>query len=308
MFLKKYWKRMLVLMICFSMFFALTSFSFAGIFDLGKALFNWVFTKIMNWYTKVLLALGDAILHLIVGSVGETVTIDKLVFNEVKKVDVDFWQVKSTNSFGYYMKNTINLWYNVFLKIALLVDLIILLYVGIQILLSSTGAKKARYQELLKDWFVGIMILFLFPVVMKYVVMLNNATVKAIGSIRGTSSGGESGSLAHTSFWLLIPKYGTEEFAHYIGDTSTDIMAKTRLVAAGGDVGETEDGEEEDIDTSRVGLVLAAIYLIMIGQTVAILIIYYKRAFMVAFLITIFPLVAMSYVIDRMRRWQESNI
>ena len=116
MFLKKFWKRMIILMICFGMFFALTSFVFAEgdtIFDLAGDLFNWVFTKIMNWYTKVFLALGDAILHLIIGSVGETVTIDKLVFNEVKKVDVDFWQVKSADSFSYYMKNTINLWYNI---------------------------------------------------------------------------------------------------------------------------------------------------------------------------------------------------
>ena len=158
-----------------------------------------------------------------------------------------FWQIKSANSFGYYMKNTINLWYNIFLKIALLVDLIVLLYVGIQILLSSTGAKKARYQELLKDWFVGIMILFLFPTVMKYVVLLNNATVKAIGSIRGSSSSVVlTTNLANTSFWVLIPKYGTEEFANYIGDVNKDIMAKTRYVAAGGDVGETEDGEEEN--------------------------------------------------------------
>ena len=47
-------------------------------------------------------------------------------------------------------------------------------------------------------------------------------------------------------------------------------------------------------------VILVAVYFILIGQLIVILFMYYKRAFMLAFLITLFPLVAMTYVLDKM--------
>ena len=47
-------------------------------------------------------------------------------------------------------------------------------------------------------------------------------------------------------------------------------------------------------------IILTVVYFILIGQTYVLLFAYYKRAFMIAFLITIFPLVAMSYAIDKL--------
>ena len=86
-------------MLCFSMFFACFHVSQADVSGVKEKIQD----KIVEWFTKVLLGLGDSVLHIIIASVGENVTIDKLVFNEVKKVDIDFWSKGAEGSLKSYM-------------------------------------------------------------------------------------------------------------------------------------------------------------------------------------------------------------
>ena len=250
---------------------------------------------------EILLPLGDGQLYIVSRAVGEPVTIDRLIFNKVAKVDINFWERGTATSIKNIMSSVVSYWYNIFRKIAIVVYMIVLVGIGVTIMLNSTAQKKAQYKEALTSWVVGVAILFLFPYVMKYLVKLNNAVVGIMESriAAGNSSINNTVNrdFLKTSESDAYATFGKDEFVylmigkdHYNEKTNEidlskikDSMMKTRVLSQ-----------------KLNKIILTVVYFILIGQTYVLLFAYYKRAFMIAFLITIFPLVAMSYAIDKL--------
>lgn len=250
---------------------------------------------------EILLPLGDGLLYVVSRAVGEPVTIDRLIFNKVAKVDINFWERGTATSIKNIMSSVVSYWYNIFRKIAIVVYMIVLVGIGVTIMLNSTAQKKAQYKEALTSWVVGVAILFLFPYVMKYLVKLNNAVVGIMESriAAGNSSINNTVNrdFLKTSESDAYATFGKDEFVylmigkdHYNAKTNEinlskikDSMMKTRVLSQ-----------------KLNKIILTVVYFILIGQTYVLLFAYYKRAFMIAFLITIFPLVAMSYAIDKL--------
>ena len=292
--------------LCFFMFFSFTTSVHAGLIDdikngIKNAFLD-LFDKVLAEISKIIVSFGDGIVHIMARATGEVVTIDKLVFNKVDKVSIDYWNYTNSNAteistpIKNYMAIPVQKWYKVFNRIAIMVYMIVLVYMGIAIMLSSTGEKRARYKELTMTWVIGIAILFLFPYVMKYTIKLNDALTNMIANV-STSFGftqqeGTGGDLGQLGFLDVAYEYGKPEFSKHLGN-SKDIITFTRNVA----IGVKDDGSGNK--KTNANIALALVYDVLIGQTLVILIMYYKRAFMMAFLIVIFPLVAMSYVIDK---------
>lgn len=298
--------RIISFALCFFMFFSFTTSVHAGLIDDIKNgiknAFLELFDKVLAEISKIIVSFGDGIVHIMARATGEVVTIDKLVFNKVDKVSIDYWNYTNSNAteistpIKNYMAIPVQKWYKVFNRIAVMVYMIVLVYIGIAVMLSSTGEKRARYKELTMTWVIGIAILFLFPYVMKYIIKLNDALTNMIANV-STSFGftqqeGTGGDLGQLGFLDVAFEYGKPEFSKHLGN-SKDIITFTRNVAIG-----VKDGGSGNKKTNA-NIALALVYDVLIGQTLVILIMYYKRAFMMAFLIVIFPLVAMSYVIDK---------
>ena len=298
--------RIISFALCFFMFFSFTTSVHAGLIDdikngIKNAFLD-LFDKVLAEISKIIVSFGDGIVHIMARATGEVVTIDKLVFNKVDKVSIDYWNYTNSNAteistpIKNYMAIPVQKWYKVFNRIAIMVYMIVLVYIGIAIMLSSTGEKRARYKELTMTWVIGIAILFLFPYVMKYTIKLNDALTNMIANV-STSFGftqqeGTGGDLGQLGFLDVAYEYGKPEFSKHLGN-SKDIITFTRNVA----IGVKDDGSGNK--KTNANIALALVYDVLIGQTLVILIMYYKRAFMMAFLIVIFPLVAMSYVIDK---------
>ena len=298
--------RIISFALCFFMFFSFTTSVHAGLIDdikngIKNAFLD-LFDKVLAEISKIIVSFGDGIVHIMARATGEVVTIGKLVFNKVDKVSIDYWNYTNSNAteistpIKNYMAIPVQKWYKVFNRIAIMVYMIVLVYMGIAIMLSSTGEKRARYKELTMTWVIGIAILFLFPYVMKYIIKLNDALTNMIANV-STSFGftqqeGTGGDLGQLGFLDVAYEYGKPEFSKHLGN-SKDIITFTRNVA----IGVKDDGSGNK--KTNANIALALVYDVLIGQTLVILIMYYKRAFMMAFLIVIFPLVAMSYVIDK---------
>lgn len=298
--------RIISFALCFFMFFSFTTSVHAGLIDdikngIKNAFLD-LFDKVLAEISKIIVSFGDGIVHIMARATGEVVTIDKLVFNKVDKVSIDYWNYTNSNAteistpIKNYMAIPVQKWYKVFNRIAIMVYMIVLVYMGIAIMLSSTGEKRARYKELTMTWVIGIAILFLFPYVMKYIIKLNDALTNMIANVSNsfgfTQQEGTGGDLGQLGFLDVAYEYGKPEFSKHLGN-SKDIITFTRNVA----IGVKDDGSGNK--KTNANIALALVYDVLIGQTLVILIMYYKRAFMMAFLIVIFPLVAMSYVIDK---------
>lgn len=248
------------------------------------------FENIERLLAKCVLLIAKGLNWLISTALGRTLTIDNVVFNEYDTIKLNFFS-NGLDGFGIVMteksivddlKGAVNTVYAIFNDIALTGYLIILVYIGIRMMLSSTSAnKKAGYKETFMSWITGIMILFFFPYIMKYTILLNEAFVIQVGLSRSSDS--IVGS-THTA--------PVDTSAGFIGtnfDTAIDFNTGRDYMSRIGQMADT---------TGKLGVAIA--YLILTWQLLMLIIYYYRRAFITAFLIMIFPLIAFTYVWDKL--------
>lgn len=246
----------------------------------------------------LLLMVGTSLYTLVRLIVGEPFSIDKVVFNEYSNTKLSFFD-SDVQEFGENkflesgnVRPILNKFYSAFRDIALLVYLIILVYMGIRILLGSTAEKGSRYKELMIYWLQGVVILFIFPFIMKYAIHINNSFVSFVGENRnrfiatelngGGVSDPETEALDSTggmkNFDALVDKV-TEWL---VGKKDTDYMAYMYAMAL-----------------EKGWVVYVVCWFVMFLQTIGFLVVYFKRVLIVMFLIAIFPLVMISYAVDK---------
>lgn len=258
---------------------------------------------------------GDSYLHMISSAIGEHVTIDAVVFNDIQKLSIDFFdgtsgEVTLSNGTSIMplkniLKDTINTWYGYFKNIVLVFYMAMLVYMGIKILLTSTANKKAVYKKTLSAWVMGIAMLMFFPYVMKYAIKLNDALCQAIRSSEGGNKFGNTANV-NISFWKAKNLYGNDGFVMLmLGDNVNTALKESEqdnfasTAVANGAFKGNAMMEIRFIAAHTSNFMLVIIYFILIGETLALLIMYYKRVFMLAFLITIFPIVMATYPLNK---------
>jgi hypothetical protein len=229
----------------------------------------------------LLIIIGDGVFRLIGLALGETVSIDSLLFNGFSKTRLTFFGKDTTNSVLNIMKTQLTTVFGDFRNIALTCYLVILVYMAIRILLNSTAGQRSQYKELFMYWMKGIVILFFFPYIIDYTIQINNAIVKYIGDNRAGI--------------LKDPTYFT-----------ANINSKGSITDDFDYGGENALGEGKDYMTimrdkayEKGWIAYSICFLVMIWQVVAFIIIYYKRMLIIMFLIAIFPLVTISYAVDK---------
>lgn len=72
-------------------------------------------------------------------------------------------------SSAFVLKDTVATWYKALRAIALVGLLSVLVYIGIRILISSTGQEKAKYKKMITDWVAAICILFVLQYIMLFI-------------------------------------------------------------------------------------------------------------------------------------------
>lgn len=248
-----------------------------------------VLETLESWIASLIYGIAAG-LHYLVGAAlggGESITIDDLVFNQYDETKLSFYEKEGTGGSTLIhgdgetngLDVVIKQWYNIFMRIALMGYMAILVYMGVRIMFSSTAEKKADYKRLFVDWVIGITILLLFPYVIKGMIEVNNAFVKTIEANKGDFET-KKGEIATGTYY--------KEFVEIYIDYEIDWSKGTDYMSKMGDLA---------MKTQKIALSVA--FLIMTWQLMALIFFYYKRLFMVAFLIIIFPLVALSYAVDK---------
>ncbi len=159
----------------------------------------------------------------------------ELIFaNEVQLLDANFIsRIKGANEYIVPIKdnsilvtlrNLISGWYVTLRTIAIIGLLSVLIYIGIRIIISSTG-EKAKYKERLMDWIIAFCLLFFMHYIMAglttVVEKVDEALSKAVninsgleidsdyGTVKYTGNSGNSigGGSTTTNFLGLNPQY-----------------------------------------------------------------------------------------------------
>lgn len=269
-----------------------------------------LFETIEKIMSNFILSIARVINWLIGKVVGRQLTLDDIIFNKFSEIRLDFFK---TDVFGNSvdegsllimgekgsvnipgLREPITVMYNFFKNLTLIGYLIILIYMGIKIMLSSTSAKKkATYKETFKYWVTGIIILFFMPYFMKYVIALDEAIVKYISDDSGIRS---QQSIEGQENATQFNKEADKGFLRTTFEDEKGDLSKSVIDYSGKDymssIGKMAANYE------RLGYSIA--FLILTWQIITLLIYYYKRVFIIALLIMIFPLIAFTYTWDKL--------
>ena len=227
------------------------------------------------------------------------VTIDKILFNEYSGTKLAFYKENGRgdkdrqndflengeNSLG--ILNMVDKFYIIFRGIAILFYIAFLGYIGIRIILISTAKEKEKYKAMLINWFKGAILLFYFPYVIKYTIILNEALVGLVAEVKNGNT--ELSEYAQ----VVTPRItnSSEGLLKAMGAVDTnddkDLMMTYRNMA---------------LDTGN--LVNALIYLFLLKELLGFILVYYKRVIMVLFLIVMFPFVCITYALDKIKDGQ----
>ena len=121
-------------------------------------------------------------------------------------IDDEGKEVKtSRQDIGAQLSGTISKWYVSIRNIALVCMMIVLLYIGIRMLISTLASDKAKYRQMLQDWLVGVVILFLMHYIMAFSVTLVQQLTKIVST-----------SVDSNRFAVMIPNDSNNKLRDFI--------------------------------------------------------------------------------------------
>ena len=193
---------------------------------------------------------------------GSWFTVAHILFNKINLTDINIFDLnpsEEANSIKMIRKN-IRDWYYAMFILAAIILLCILIYVGIRMAISTVAEKRAVYKQMLMNWFVSLVLLFMLHFIIRATIYVNAQLVTIFENA--------SGNIAD---------------ANKIFDNVTGHLI-TRTMSA----------------MATVGWASLCVYICTVILTIMFLIMYVKRMITISFLIIIAPLITITYSIDKM--------
>lgn len=116
----------------------------------------------------------------------DKLTIDKIILGEVPILDVNFFsdtaggvKLKDDSALAI-MRQNIASWYYVLRNFSIVAMLLILIYLGIRLAISTIASEKAHYKRMLVDWLVGFLIIIFIHYYLIFVLQINESLISWI--------------------------------------------------------------------------------------------------------------------------------
>lgn len=203
-------------------------------------------------------------------------TPEKIFSGLVPALDINFvnpkdWENEEMNerSVARQLHETIAKWYVSLRNLAIVGLMLVLVYVGIRIVISSAASDKSKYKQMLLDWLIALCLLFVLHYIMTFTTTLVTEVSQAIN---GTTTGNGNNIAVTVSD-------GTQFHTDMMG------LIRFRMQSPNG----------------WYKLLYLIFYLAMVIYTCMFTFYYLKRVLTMAFLTLISPLVALTYPIDKIR-------
>ena len=182
-------------------------------------------------------------------------------------------QVVSKDSVIYVLRNIVATWYIIIRQFSIIVLLILLIYLGIRLAISTTAEGKAKYKTMLIAWLTSFIIVFSIQYFMIFIIEVNEQIVSTFEQANSkTVASLESDEISNT--------------------TSLYDTIRTRAYS---------------LKLSE-GLPGTIMYFVLIYFLVRFLFVYVKRYFTVNILALMGPVVAIKYAFDRINGKKTNSI
>ena len=194
----------------------------------------------------------------------EEFSIQDLVFGKFKLFNIDFFDVPTTgDDANTKIKQMVAKWYVAIRKLAIVIALVLLIYIGIRMAISTLGDDKAKYKKMLINWLIGFCLIFLFQYIATVAITVSEGILE------------------------IIPEQNNNLEATILeGNGNADSKALKNKMS----------------NTKGWNYVTACIlYWIIIYYQLKFLLLYLKRLLSTALLLLISPLISATYCIDKVK-------
>ena len=200
----------------------------------------------------------------------------------------------SINNSAYELKNIISKWYYIIRNISIVALMLVLLYVGIRMLLSTVASEKSKYKQMFADWVVAVCLIFL----LHYIMVFGHYFTERITSILSNAPNSDLYTITISEPKANLVDQIKQVYPEMIikdGSGNDVIQWPTNLMG----VIRGKSQERNSGSLEFVGYTIC--YLVLVIFTATFTITYIKRLVMLLFLTVIAPFVAFTYPIDKLR-------
>lgn len=188
---------------------------------------------------------------------------DKIILNKIAIFDPNF-TAPDSNSITAIIKDTILQMFNSLQTVAIAVFAIAAMIIGIKLAISTLATEKAKYKEAITKWITGIVLLFTLRFIIAGIFYLNEAIVVSISS-----------SVEETTFNVPII-----QSIPIFGKLISTLFKDTWITEAGPPINGYGGLILRNIMLGIGGNIFCALSsFIILGQTIALIIMYLKRVF-----------------------------
>ena len=125
-------------------------------------------------------------------------------FSGLDFTDINFFDLGGGGAISSF-RTAVAQWYYIMRLISVAILLVILIYVGIRMAISTIASEQAKYKQMLIDWITSLALLFLLHYIIIFVISINTSLVSGLGSLLPTVQGNTVG-------WHLTEQILTEVF------------------------------------------------------------------------------------------------
>ena len=199
------------------------------------------------------------------GTANMEYTIQDLLSNKYDMFSIDFFaNVNETRNVTGKLTQQVVVWYSAVRNLAITLTLLVLVYVGIRMAISTVADDKAKYKNMLIAWVKGFCMIFVLIYIIVIAINISNAIIE------------------------LIPK-------------SSENLESTLMYGNGGTEENPEEGTiMEQLSTLKGWnyVAISILYWAVVYYQVKFFILYFKRVLSVGLLLIIAPLISVTYPID----------
>lgn len=233
-------------------------------------------------------------------------TIERLLSGKIDLFDINIFDIPTSDenissedvndsSINLIIKKNVAKWFYALRNFAIVALLAVLIYIGILMAISATSKDKARYKNMLINWFVSFILIFVIQYILIIAITASNQFIKMILQISDSMeiviSGNESANVNPNTGVLEEQKRELElELVFgYVNSNGTSVPGILSNIPG---------------STGWTRLAITIVYCVFVYYQVKFFFMYLKRLFIVGFLTAISPLITITYSIDKARDTQ----
>ena len=104
-----------------------------------------------------------------------------------KFLSVNFFDFQDSGTMIYAIQTSIAKWYYILRLISIAILLVILIYIGIRMAISTIASEQAKYKHMLIDWVTSLALVFVLHYIIIIVIKINQVLVTALADLIGSN-------------------------------------------------------------------------------------------------------------------------